>query len=94
MGGRRLRAGSTFFVPNGQPYKYTAGPAGVELLEFRAGGGDPDAPGMKLDEHSIDSIQKIIDGSYENEDSWQVPERIGDTAIRQARIEGRLESTE
>ena len=49
---------------------------------------------MKLDEHSIESIQKIIDGSYENDDNWQVPERIGDTAIRQARIEGRLESME
>ena len=94
MGGRTLRAGSTFFVPNGQPYKYTAGPAGVELLEFRAGGGDSDAPGMKLDESSIDSIQKIIDGSYENEEQWQVPERFGDTAIRQARIDGRLEDAE
>jgi len=91
MGGRTLRAGSTFFLPNGQPYKYTAGPAGVELLEFRAGGGDRNAPGMKLDEHSIDSIQKIIDGSYENEDSWQAPARFGDTAIRQARIDGRLD---
>ncbi len=94
MGGRTLRAGSTFFVPNGQPYKYTAGPAGVELLEFRAGGGDSDAPGMKLDESSIDSIQKIIDGSYENEEQGQVPERFGDTAIRQARIDGRLEDAE
>lgn len=94
MGGRTLRAGSTFFLPNGQPYKYTAGPAGVELLEFRAGGGDPEAPGMKLDEHSIESIQKIIDGSYANDERWQVPERIGDTAIRQARIDGRLDSAE
>lgn len=94
MGGRTLRAGSTFFLPNGQPYKYTAGPAGVELLEFRAGGGDREAPGMKLDEHSLEPIQKIIDGSYENEDRWRVPERIGDTAIRQARIDGRLDGTE
>jgi len=94
MGGRTLRAGSTFFLPNGQPYKYTAGPAGVELLEFRAGGGEPDAPGMKLDEHPIDSIQKIIDGSYENSDGWKAPKRIGDTAVRQARLDGRLDSTE
>ena len=28
LGRQRLGAGSTFFVPNGQPYKYTAGPAG------------------------------------------------------------------
>ena len=37
VGKRRLGSGSGFFVPNGMPYKYTAGPAGVELLEFRAG---------------------------------------------------------
>ena len=92
MSGRRLRAGSTFFVPNGQPYKYTAGPAGVELLEFRAGGGEKGAPGMKLDERSIESIEKITAGAYANEDSWKVPERMGDTAIRQARLEGRLDS--
>lgn len=94
MGGRTLGAGSTFFLPNGQPYKYTAGPAGVELLEFRAGGGDKESPGMKLDERSIDSIEKITAGSYENEESWQAPERMGDTAIRQARLDGRLDSME
>tara|TARA_B100001750_G_scaffold215106_1_gene198904 strand:+ start:336 stop:995 length:660 start_codon:yes stop_codon:yes gene_type:complete len=84
LGRRRLGPGSGFFVPNGMPYKYTAGPAGVELLEFRAGGGEDEAPGMKLDEHSLDSIQHIIDRSNEHVDEWQVPERIGDTALRQA----------
>ena len=39
---------------------------------------------MKLDEHSLDSIQHIIDRSNEHVDEWQVPERIGDTALRQA----------
>ena len=80
LGRRRLGPGSGFFVPNGMPYKYTAGPAGVELLEFRAGGGEDEAPGMKLDEHSLDSIQHIIDRSNEHVDEWQLPERIGDTA--------------
>ena len=84
LGRRRLGPGSGFFVPNGMPYKYTAGPAGVEVLEFRAGGGEPSAPGMKLDEHSLDSIQNIIDGANEHVDEGQVPERIGDTALRQA----------
>ncbi|HIC35105.1 MAG TPA: hypothetical protein EYM33_09810 [Pseudomonadales bacterium] len=84
LGRRRLGPGSGFFVPNGMPYKYTAGPAGVELLEFRAGGGEDEAPGMKLDEHSLDSIQHIIDQANEHVDEWQVPERIGDTALRQA----------
>ena len=42
----------------------------------------------------VDSIEKITAGSYENEQSWQVPERMGDTAIRQAKIDGRLDSAE
>ena len=90
LGRHRLGAGSTFFVPNGQPYKYTAGPAGVELLEFRAGGGDPQAPGMQLDESSFEAIDKIIKESYDNDEAWVPPKKIGDTAIRQALIEGRL----
>lgn len=90
LGRQRLGAGSTFFVPNGQPYKYTAGPAGVELLEFRAGGGDPQAPGMQLDESSFEAIDKIIKESYDNDEAWVPPKKIGDTAIRQALIEGRL----
>ncbi len=91
MGKRRLGAGSTIFMPNDQPYKYTAGPAGVELLEFRSGGGTDGAPGLNLEETSLDSVQKIIDGSYENDHLWEAPERIGDTALRQAKIEGRLD---
>ncbi len=90
LGQQRLGAGSTFFVPNGQPYKYTAGPAGVELLEFRAGGGDPQAPGMQLDESSLEAIDKIIKESYDNDEAWVPPKKMGDTAIRQALIEGRL----
>ena len=40
------------------------------------------------------SIEKITAGSYENEERSRVPERMGDTAIRQARIDGRLDSME
>jgi hypothetical protein len=87
LGRKRLGPGAGFFVPNGQPYKYTAGPAGVELLEFRAGGGEPGTPGMKLDEHSLDSIQRIIDTAREHGESWKAPEHIGDTAFRQAELD-------
>jgi len=59
-------------------------------LEFRAGGGVVDAPGMKLDETSFESMDRIIAGSYANDADWQVPERIGDTALRQADFDGRL----
>lgn len=87
LGKKRLRPGAGFFVPNGQPYKYTAGPAGVELLEFRTGGGKPGTPGMKLDEHSLDSIQRIIDKARELNETWEAPEHIGDTAFRQAELD-------
>jgi hypothetical protein len=87
LGKKRLGAGSGFFVPNGQPYKYTAGPAGVELLEFRAGGGDKGAPGMQLNELSMDAIQKIIDTSNALQDRWEQPAKIGDTAYRQQELD-------
>lgn len=87
MGKRRLGPGSGFFVPNGHPYKYNAGPAGVEVLEFRAGGGEAEAPGMKLDEHSLDAMQRIIDGANAESDQWELPEKIGDTALRQAALD-------
>ena len=87
LGKQRLAPGAGFFVPNGQPYKYTAGPAGVELLEFRAGGGEPGTPGMKLDEHSLQAMQSIIDRANEHRDSWHAPENIGDTAFRQAELD-------
>ncbi len=87
LGKRRLGPGSGFFVPNGMPYTYTAGPAGVEVLEFRAGGGEEGAPGMKLDELSLDSMQRIIDTSDELSDTWVVPENFGDTTLRQAEID-------
>ena len=36
MGSRTLTAGSGFFVAAEAPYGYTAGPEGVEVLEFRS----------------------------------------------------------
>ena len=87
LGNRKLGPGSTFFLPNGQPYKYTAGPAGVELLEFRAGGGVDEAPGMCLDELSLDAIDKLIDNYDSNRHLWKVPENIGDVAYQQLELE-------
>lgn len=87
LGKRRLKAGSTFFIPNGMPYKYRAGPAGVEVLEFRAGDGEPGAPGMQLHEHSLDAIQRLIDAADQNRPNWEAPTRIGETALRQAALD-------
>ena len=80
VGRRSLGPGSGFFIPAGMPYKYTGGPNGAELLEFHPGGGDPDQPGMKVDERTLDSMQRLIDQANENRDNWRRPERIGDTA--------------
>jgi hypothetical protein len=87
LGKRRLKPGSTFFLPNGMPYKYTAGPAGVELLEFRAGGGVKGAPGISLDELSLDALDKLIEGYNENHDKWQHPANIGDVAYQQRELD-------
>ena len=70
LGSQVLGPGDGFFVPNGMPYKYTAGPDGVELLEFRAGGGDPGAPGMKFAEPDLASVQQIIDTANTNKHRW------------------------
>lgn len=35
LGTETLRAGDGFFVPSGSDYQYTAGPEGVEVVEFR-----------------------------------------------------------
>ena len=43
-------------------------------------------PGMKLDEHSLESIQRVIEGANENRESWLLPARPVDTALRQAEL--------
>ncbi len=87
LGKRKLGPGSTFFLPNGMPYKYTAGPAGVELLEFRSGSGVKGAPNMTLDELSLDAIDGLIDSYRANHDKWQQPEKIGDIAFKQQELD-------
>jgi len=81
LGSRVLKPGDGFFVPNGMPYKYRAGPEGVEILEFRAGGGVDDAPMLKLHETSVESIQRITEAATGLHDRWaEPPAHIGDTA--------------
>lgn len=82
MGQKTLRKGSTIFMPATHPYKYSAGPAGVEVLEFRAGGGDPEGPTTQIHEKSFESIDEIIEGCRANEASWVAPKHIGETAER------------
>ena len=48
LGNQVLKAGDGFFVPSGAPYQYSAGPEGVEVLEFR----HANSFGMKITETS------------------------------------------
>jgi quercetin dioxygenase-like cupin family protein len=75
MGSRVLRAGDGFLVPNGSPYAYRAGPDGVEVLEFRAGGGIEGAPAFELHEKSVASLKRIATSARANQDRWHAPER-------------------
>lgn len=76
MGSRELKAGDGFFVPNGAPYKFQAGPNGVEVLEFRAGGGVADAPIIKLHEKSLDGIHRIAEAARAESPAWDAPARV------------------
>jgi hypothetical protein len=81
LGSRVLKPGDGFFVPNGMPYKYRAGPEGVEILEFRAGGGIEDGAVLKLHESSVESIERITAAATELHDQWtQPPAHVADTA--------------
>jgi hypothetical protein len=80
LGSQVLRPGDGFFVPNGMPYKYRAGPEGVEVLEFRAGGGIEGAPLVQLYEPSLDSLKRIANTAQELQAEWgQPPARVADT---------------
>ena len=89
LGRRRLGAGSGFFVPKGQPYKYTAGPAGAEVLEFRADGTTANESTFNVDERSLDAIQRVVKEANATSEQWegQAPNHIGDTTLRQAEID-------
>jgi hypothetical protein len=87
IGNRTLGPGSGMFVPNGHAYRFTAGPAGVEVLEYRAGGGIKGTKGIVMEEKSLDSIQKLIDEHNVQRPNWQQPEKIGDTAYRQQELD-------
>jgi hypothetical protein len=65
MGRQVVREGEGFFVPDGAPYAYTAGPEGVEILEFRA----VSSFDMQITE-SLPRWAKMVDISRDNRDAW------------------------
>jgi len=65
MGNAVLRAGDSFFLPNAAPYAYTAGPEGVEVLEFRAS--------CAFDMHITESLGRwdhIVENAKARRDDW------------------------
>ena len=71
LGSQRLGPGDGFFVPNEMPYKYKAGPEGVEVLEFRAGGGIKGAPIMHLNERSVEGIRALAAANRAQHENWR-----------------------
>jgi hypothetical protein len=65
LGNRVVGAGSGFFVPADAPYAYSAGPEGIEILEFRHATGFD----MKISE-SPARWQAILDGARTHADAW------------------------
>jgi hypothetical protein len=81
MGSRVLGAGDGLFVPNGLPYKYRAGPEGVEVLEFRPGGGTEGAPAIKIEETSLDEIYRQTAVAKEHHHEWVAPTTIASSPL-------------
>ncbi len=65
MGSQVVREGEGFFVPDGAPYAYTAGPDGVEVLEFRG----TSTFDMQITE-SLPRWQKMLESVRSHRDQW------------------------
>ena len=53
------------FVPAGAPYAYSAGPEGIQILEFR----NATAFDMQITE-KLDRWDRIVEVVRENKDTW------------------------
>ena len=66
MGTQVLEAGDGFFVGADVPYSYTAGPQGVEMLEFRTA----DRFNIRVKDKSAEAWEKTVDAMHEASKSW------------------------
>jgi quercetin dioxygenase-like cupin family protein len=66
LGSQVLSAGDGFFVPAGAPYAYSAGPDGVEVLEFRAAS----SFGIRVTE-SPQRWEQIAEIARTHRDDWE-----------------------
>ena len=65
MGNRTVAAGAGFFVPAGAPYAYTAGPEGIQILEFR----NVSQFDMQITE-GLDRWDRIMEVVEEKREAW------------------------
>ncbi len=65
MGNRVVAAGTGFFVPAGTTYAYTAGPVGIEILEFRTKGSFD----MQITE-SVERWNRIVEEVEARKHEW------------------------
>jgi hypothetical protein len=65
LGNRVVPAGGGFFVPADAPYAYTAGPEGIQILEFRG----VSSFDMKITE-GLGRWDKIVEIVREHKDAW------------------------
>jgi quercetin dioxygenase-like cupin family protein len=68
MGNQTLRPGDGFFIPEGAPYGYTAGPEGVELLEIRHGVQQFD---IRILETAASKWAAMADTIASHRDAWE-----------------------
>lgn len=66
LGSRVVEAGSGFFVPADAPYAYSAGPDGIQILEFR----NVSSFDMRITE-SVGGWDRIVDTVREHSDDWK-----------------------
>jgi len=66
MGSQTLEAGDGFFVPDGAPYAYEAGPEGVTVLEFRT----RTSFGMDIKGGQVDRFRKLAEVADERAEEW------------------------
>lgn len=66
MGTRVLGKGDGFFIVAGAPYAYTAGPDGVEVLEFRSA----TAFDMKITDQTPERWRPIMESAIANQEIW------------------------
>ena len=71
MGNQTLRTGDSFFVPAGAPYRYNAGPEGVEILEIRHG---VEQFNMVIPDEPASRWHAMAEAVEANLDTWQATE--------------------